>query len=341
MYLISPHKNQYKANLHCHSTLSDGKRTPRELKEDYKAHGYHILAITDHEVPKDHSVMSEPGFLMLTGYENYIRTTEGGVYHRYRPEVHLNLFARDPHNETRICYNPCYCKYLTPEPQAAMPKAGSQRPREYSREYINEYIRTARENGYLVSYNHAYWSMEEEADILAYDGYFSMEMVNYSSYLSNNLEYNAALYDRMLLSGKRVFCHAGDDNHNKRDPEDPEYDSYGGITMILADELKYDRIIEAMELGEMYSTMGPLFHEVSFDGTTLHVECSEVARIHVYFGSKTPTRLCAKPGETLSGGDLHVDPDCRYVRVSIFDRDGMCADTRGFFRDELGLPPLE
>ena len=30
--LISPDKKQYKANLHCHSVLSDGCRTPEELK---------------------------------------------------------------------------------------------------------------------------------------------------------------------------------------------------------------------------------------------------------------------------------------------------------------------
>ena len=36
MYLISPLKKQYKANLHSHSTISDGKKTPEELKELYK-----------------------------------------------------------------------------------------------------------------------------------------------------------------------------------------------------------------------------------------------------------------------------------------------------------------
>ena len=29
MYLIDPGKKQFKANLHCHSTHSDGKLTPR------------------------------------------------------------------------------------------------------------------------------------------------------------------------------------------------------------------------------------------------------------------------------------------------------------------------
>ena len=36
----------YKANLHCHSTLSDGALTIGELKEAYKSRGYSVLAYT-------------------------------------------------------------------------------------------------------------------------------------------------------------------------------------------------------------------------------------------------------------------------------------------------------
>ena len=35
-YLLPNDWNFYKANLHCHSTWSDGKHTPAELKELYK-----------------------------------------------------------------------------------------------------------------------------------------------------------------------------------------------------------------------------------------------------------------------------------------------------------------
>lgn len=341
MYLISPDQKQYKANLHCHSTVSDGKHTPQELKEIYKRYGYDILAITDHESPRAHNDLTEDDFLMITGYENYIRTTEGGTYHRYKKEVHLNLFARDPENETMICYNKDYCKYLSDEEQAALQKAGSQRPREYSREYVNEYIRTARENGYLVVYNHPYWSMEDEADILAYEGYISMEMCNYSSYVTNHLEYNGALYDKMLRAGKRVFCHSSDDNHNKKPEGSPYWDSCGAFTMIMTDALEYSRVIDAIEKGEMYSSMGPVFKEVSFENGKLHIECSEAAHIHVYMGSKAPVCVHAEPGQVLTGADVVIDENARYVRVSVIDREGRAADTRGYFRDELGLAPLE
>ncbi len=341
MYLISPNKKQYKANLHCHSTLSDGKKTPEELKDLYRSHGYDVLSITDHETPKSHNDLSEQDFLMLTGYEAYIRPSATCEYNPFASEVHLNLFARDPENETIICYNEAYCKYSSDEQKEQMVKAGSQRTREYNREYVNEFIRTARENGYLVAYNHPYWSMENEADILAYEGYFSMEMCNYGSYVTNHLEYNGAVYDKMLRTGKRVFCHSGDDNHNNYPVGHTHCDSFGAFTMILAEYLTYDNMISAMEKGEMYSSMGPLFKEVSLEGDKLHIECSEVASICVYFGSKTPKSVIAEPGRVLTGADFTVDAKAEYLRVSIFDHEGKAADTRGFFRDELGMPPLK
>ena len=95
-YLIDPERQQYKANLHCHSVLSDGLKTPEELKAMYRSHGYSILAITDHERPASHTHLSEQDFMMLTGYECYIRPR--AQYDVYEREVHLNLLARDPDN---------------------------------------------------------------------------------------------------------------------------------------------------------------------------------------------------------------------------------------------------
>ena len=338
MYLISPHKKQYKANLHCHSVHSDGSLTPEQLKEAYRRHGYDILAITDHEFPWDHTDMSEPDFLMITGYEGYVRSQPDNGSDRFGPEVHLNLFARDPHNETYICYNKPYAKFLSEERLMQLKRVGSEEARRYTTEYVNQYIRTARENGYLVSYNHPWWSLETEERILSYEGYFTMEMCNYGCHVTSGLEYNGVIYDKMLCAGKRVFCHGTDDNHNRFSEGHPECDSFGAFTMIMADELEYDTVINAMETGEMYSSMGPRFNEVSFDGKTVHVECSDVRAIYVFCGSKSPRRALAPEGETINCADLVIDEPSRYIRVTIEDREGKKADTRAYFRDELGLP---
>lgn len=49
-YLLPKSGSFYKANLHCHSTVSDGKLTPEELKKIYKEKGYSVIAYTDHDV---------------------------------------------------------------------------------------------------------------------------------------------------------------------------------------------------------------------------------------------------------------------------------------------------
>ena len=334
--LISPNKKQYKANLHCHSILSDGCRTPEELKEMYRSQGYDILAITDHERPVAHTALSEKDFMMLTGYECYIRSDPSGKYNVYSEEIHLNLFAKDPMNTKMICFNDRYSRYLKRDNAVGdLVRVGSERPREYSVSYINEYIRTAKEHGYIVAYNHPYWSMEDEANILAYEGLFSVEMCNYSSYLLNHLEYSGALYDKMLRAGKRIFCHGADDNHNQYPEGHPLSDSFGSFTMIMPEEFTYSSVIEAMEQGNMYASMGPVFHRISVDGDTVHIECSDVAHAFLYMGSKTPAHIHAAEGGVLNRIDFKLDPNARYLRVSVRDSEGRWADTRGFFPEEF------
>ena len=40
MEFILPGAPQFKANLHCHSNLSDGRLTPEELVRAYRGQGY-------------------------------------------------------------------------------------------------------------------------------------------------------------------------------------------------------------------------------------------------------------------------------------------------------------
>lgn len=54
-YLLPETGQFYKANLHAHTSMSDGKDTPEEVKEIFKAMGYSIVAYTDHDVFVDRS----------------------------------------------------------------------------------------------------------------------------------------------------------------------------------------------------------------------------------------------------------------------------------------------
>ena len=231
MYLIDPNKKQFKANFHSHSTHSDGNLTPEEMKAAYKAHGYSILCISDHETTNDFSHMTEPDFLMLTGYEAYIRPKY--AFDPFTSEVHLNLLARDPHNVGIVYFDPNSCRYLTDEQKEAAVKVGPLIPRQYTVEFVNDFIRCAKENGYIVTYNHPVWSQESHERIMSYEGFFSMEICNWSSMNSaSRMEYNLDLYHKLLRAGKRVFAHSADDNHNKVPFDHQKSDSFGGFAMV-------------------------------------------------------------------------------------------------------------
>ena len=68
-YLLPHTGNFYKANLHCHTNISDGRCTPEQIKEIYKANGYSVVAYTDHEVFITHNELKDEAFLPLNGYE--------------------------------------------------------------------------------------------------------------------------------------------------------------------------------------------------------------------------------------------------------------------------------
>jgi hypothetical protein len=337
MDYICSGRPQYKANLHCHTTLSDGHLTPEEVVAQYHDHGYSVLCITDHEYPCDHSNLSTPDFLMLTGYEAYIRPTADAKVDPFGPEIHMNLFAKDPHNTTFIAYDPNFVKYMPHELAEAQPQAGVTGPRHYNISYVNRFIRDAVASGYLVTYNHPVWSMEPESTILSYKGCFSLEIFNTSSQEISGCESNGALYDRLLRGGRRLYCHGSDDNHNARPMGDPGCDSFGSWTMILAPELTYDSVYHALENGDFYASTGPTITALHFDGKNVHLECSEAERVVMIASPKRTVRAYHPDHTPICSADFEIPDNAPYVRFSVFGANGTAAHTRAFFRDELGL----
>ena len=63
--ILLPETGLYKANLHCHTTVSDGRLTPEEIKELYMSEGYSIVAYTDHREYVWHKELDDENFLAL------------------------------------------------------------------------------------------------------------------------------------------------------------------------------------------------------------------------------------------------------------------------------------
>ena len=144
-HLLPQVPRYFKANLHTHSTISDGLLTREEVKEAYKAKGYQILCLTDHNTIADHSDMNEPDLLMLTGMEVNINSPvkrDAGAQ-----TYHLNLIAKRPDN----LWSPRKVFRRFPEAAAYEDKMQCEgMDLQYGTESINAMIAKANEKGFLV-----------------------------------------------------------------------------------------------------------------------------------------------------------------------------------------------
>ena len=93
-YLLSPDGNFYKANLHCHTNISDGRFSPEEVKELYVSRGYSVVAYTDHDLFIPHHELTDEKFLALSGFEAEFNSAYPG--NKFMQVCHLCFIAKSP-----------------------------------------------------------------------------------------------------------------------------------------------------------------------------------------------------------------------------------------------------
>lgn len=334
-YLLPPVKF-YKASLHTHSTVSDGKLSPAEVRDAYKEKDYSILALTDHSVIVEHPELNQEDFVMITGVEIDMddRDDPNGIVRRR--QKHLCLLSKTPHNN--------WLPYKDPEPkinsvpyEQFMDYGGMSR--EYSTDNANKIIEACNKHGYLVTYNHPCWSLEHYPDYAPLEGLWGMEYRNSGSIVEGYDENNGRVYDDFLYQGKRLAPVCADDMHRRVLPNGRS--SLGKAwVMVGAQKLTYESVITALEKGNLYSSCGPEIYEVSWDGQNVHVKCSSCTRIQVVTHTRA-VAIAEAPGLTEASLDMtkwlqkSKDPHNAWLRVIVTDESGLYAVTRAYFMDEM------
>ena len=325
--LLDRSKNFYKANLHCHSTNSDGVMTPEEVKEHYKKNGYSVVAYTDHEHLIDNSYLNDEEFLTITSCEIAIKDGPANIRPSLKKDMrvcHLNLYAKNPENVDTPCYNKLFDYHGSEEAMAKVVATCEPYERIYGHEGISDIIRIANEKGFLVSYNHAQWSLESAVDYLGYKGLWGIEIFNNACFLAGLFEYNINAYADFLRSGQNLACLASDDNHSEKT-------ACGGWTMINADKLSYDAIIKAMENHELYASTGPVIKELYIEGNKAYLtfEKGDLAVM-----STKGRRVVKKTAENPDGenkAEFELLPEDGYIRFDVADKYGKRANTCAYF----------
>lgn len=331
-HLLPPVERYFKSNLHTHTTISDGKLTPAQVKESYKALGYHILSLTDHNVIADHSHMNDPDFLMLTGIEINVNTPD------YRAGLagktyHLNLIAKQPD----ILWSPAKAFHAFP---GALEYEQNMRCEEmdlqYSPESINAMIAKANEIGFLVAYNHPTWSCQSYPDYAPLKGLWAMELRNSDCINIGCNENNSRVFKDLLNLGNRLYPLGTDDLHTLRDL---------GLSWIMvgARELRYDSVIHALEKGDFYMSCGPEIFSLALEDKILKITCSDAQAIALDTDSRFHARIAAEDTRWIQEAVFDLTPFIenahgnseKYIQLTVTAPDGTYAATRAYYLDEL------
>ncbi|MBQ9729811.1 MAG: hypothetical protein IJV80_03265 [Clostridia bacterium] len=333
-YLLGGKGNFYKANLHMHTTISDGQLSPEEVKKRYMEQGYSIVAYTDHEVILSHNDLSDENFLAITSYEGSVNKREKIGEFEFVKTYHLNYFAKD--KNAVVC--PCFTEknvwmehtraYVTDEMRKV------DYPLAYSVEQINDMIEKANEAGFLVSYNHPVWSQQEHEDYADLKGLWGVEVYNHLSAVMGYPD-TVVPFVTLLRRGEHVLPLATDDAHGEQ--------MFGGFCMIEAESLEYKKVLSAMEKGDLYSSTGPKIEEISLDGAKLCVRCSAASEIMVnserrlVYGTRGEeiTEAEFDISSFLKQNEKYPEKSPSFLRVTVTDKQGKQAWSRAYFENEL------
>lgn len=334
-YLLGGKGKFYKANLHMHTTISDGAWTPEQAKEEYQKQGYSILAYTDHEIIVPHNELSDENFLAITAFEASANKPDGSTDFSFVTTYHLNFFAKDRNAK----FGPCFCEkavwlkqshaYITDEMRR------HENPLVYDVESINKVIEKAREDGFLVTLNHPVWSRNNYTDYSEFKGLWGVEVYNHLCDVMGYEDTDVPLVD-LLKKGNVILPIASDDTHWT-------HSVFGGFTMIEAECLDYDKVFSAMENGDMYASSGPLIEKMYLENNVLTVECSGAREVAVHTERRW-RGMVRDENVTVAKFDLTdyfkqnesvQEKEPRFIRITVKDAQGKKAWTRAYFMDEL------
>lgn len=320
----------YKVNMHCHTNVSDGTRSPEEVKEFYKKAGYSAVAFTDHEILLGHKDLCDEEFVALHGYEIAIKKDLAGHTAYFMPVYHFNFIARSQENLKMPLFfknNPSCPGNSRKWMDECAQYDTTIETTKYDIEWINEYLKGVKDGGFLINYNHPQWSLQNCSDYLPLENLHSIELMNGGCFAQ--WDTTAIHFEQMLRAGKRVVPTAGDDNHNERG-------SLKAWTMIKAPELSYDALISAYEKGDCYVSDGPEIQSIVLKDGKIIVKTSPAHYVALASEGRYVQHKTAKEEKfTELAFDYVPQKMGAYFRLEVRDSEGHRAFSNAYYVKDI------
>lgn len=295
----------FRGNLHCHSTLSDGRLPPEEVCRRYRAQGYDFIAMTDHFVGlygypvADTTGFREGGFTTIPGAELHSGAmTNGEIWHILAVGLPPDFAAADaPHFD---------------------PVAGQESGPEIARR--------AREAGAFVAVAHPQWGGLAFEDAMSIEAAHAVEIYNHGCAVEAGRGDGWHMADLMLSAGRRLTAIATDDAHFASP------DAFGGWVMVKAQQNAPEALLDALKTGHFYATQGPELRDLRIEGGEIVVESSAVERVIVQ--GRASAALC-ETGRSLTRVRMSLAKfaESPWLRVTLLDAAGRAAWSNPIWRD--------
>lgn len=176
MEFLGKKLNSYKANLHCHSTRSDGRFSPQDAIRLYKEAGYDILALTDHNTTAPLKEFDHMGLCMIPGAEIHpLNTRHNHRWHFVALGIPEDFNCDQDQDPQEVISNIKAC------------------------------------NGYAIC-AHPYWCGFDQIDLQSIRGFDALEIFN-TSCIPIGRSISNMVWDEMLQAGYRLSATAVDDMH--------------------------------------------------------------------------------------------------------------------------------
>jgi hypothetical protein len=291
--------NTYRANLHTHTTNSDGKFTPDEVLKLYADAGYDVMCLTDHMRTNRLAELDPHGMLLISGVELH---PAGGRIRR------SHLLAVNVPGDFDI---------------------SAARASETGENYMQQTVDAVNAAGGLCFFAHPYWCGFRAGEIAALHGLAGLEVYNTSTrYIGR--AYNMQLWDELCDMGHPLPALAVDDTHRPRD-------LFMGWTEICCEERTLECVVDALRRGSFYATQGPRFKRLSFENGIFEAEFTPVTSA-IGLSNQCRGFCAGVPNFTGDGSAPEITScrfdlsninsskktfiDCSYLRCQIIDAEG-------------------
>jgi hypothetical protein len=295
----------YKGNTHCHTLHSDGDDYPRRVIRWYRDHEYNFISITDH------NLITETRYLDTDPNDDFILIQGEEVTDSFKgTPIHLNALG------ARIQIEPQRGDSIVLTLQNNV-----------------DAIRNAKA---VPQINHPTWKWSfTDVEMAQLSGVRLFELYNVND-TSNNFSAGGRpgmeeIWDGILSKGVLMYGVATDDAHDYMGERRPDRANPGtGWIMVRAAKLTPKTILDAMERGDFYATVGVLLKDIRITKTEYALEIDPYSDLAytTYFigegGKVLQETHGLEAAYTFTGDEL-------YVRARVFASSGKFACTQPVF----------